>query len=251
MKVLLLEDIEMLGYLGDVVNVKTGYARNYLLPHSLATIPTDLAVKLIAEEKAKRDEERKLHVEKMSDAYEAVEGAEAVIAAKANEQGNLFGSVDEKQIAENLREQGFDVPDDMVRMEGHIKQIGTHSVRIRYAEELVAKVTVVVVSEDGVAEAAMATAKADTEQSAEPDAVSEEEANAPVPADVPAFDVEPAAVEEAPADDAAKPSVEDKPKKPKKKSLNPFAKKKKDAKRSEEPDAVSDTDTPDVVSGQF
>lgn len=163
MKVLLLDDVEMLGYLGDVVDVKTGYARNYLLPHALATIPTDVAIKSIAQEKSKRDKDRKQLIVKMSDAHKAVEGAEVVIAAKANEQGHLFGSVDEKQIAQNLREQGFEVPDDVVRMEVHIKEIGTQIVRIRYAEELIANVTVVVVSDDGVAEAAIAAAKAEEE----------------------------------------------------------------------------------------
>ncbi|MBW8000725.1 MAG: 50S ribosomal protein L9 [Planctomycetes bacterium] len=189
MKVLLLEDIELLGYFGDVVEVKTGYARNYLLPHALATIPTDVSVKAIAEEKAKRAEERKLLVEKMTDAQKAVEGAEVVIASKANEQGHLFGSVDEKQIAENLREQGFVVPDDIIRMESHIKEIGTHIVRLRYAEELTAKITVVVVSEDGVPEAALAAAKAEEEANAP--APVEQQANEQtdeIPADVPAFD---------------------------------------------------------------
>ena len=73
MKVLLCEDIEKLGWLGDVVEVNMGYARNYLLPHSLATIPTDVSVKAIAEEKAKRDKERKQLIEKMGDACQAVD----------------------------------------------------------------------------------------------------------------------------------------------------------------------------------
>ena len=76
-----------------------------------------------------------------------MEGAEAVLAARANEQGVLFGSVTAGQIAANLREQGFEVADEVVRLPEHIKQVGTHSVRLRFAEDLTSTVSVVVVSE--------------------------------------------------------------------------------------------------------
>lgn len=66
MKVLLLEDIEKLGWLGDIVEVKPGYARNYLVPYGLATVPTEDAIKCIAEEKAKRAAERKVAFEKLA-----------------------------------------------------------------------------------------------------------------------------------------------------------------------------------------
>lgn len=152
MKVLLLEDVERLGYLGDVIEVKTGYARNYLLPQGMATIPDDGSLRAIADEKAKRAAQRKLADEQIGKACEAVEGAEAVIAAKANEQGHLFGSVDEKMIAANLREQGFEVHDDIVEMDGHIKEVGTHNVTLRFSDEFSAKISVVVVSEDAAKE---------------------------------------------------------------------------------------------------
>jgi large subunit ribosomal protein L9 len=75
-----------------------------------------------------------------------VEGAEAVLAARANEQGVLFGSVTTSDIAGNLREQGFEVPDDVVES-CHIKEVGTHSVTLRFAPDLTATVNVVVVAE--------------------------------------------------------------------------------------------------------
>ena len=80
-------------------------------------------------------------------AAKAVEGAEAVVAAKANEQGHLFGSVNERQIAANLRAQGFEVADEIVQLPEHIKQIGTHSVTLKFAENVTATVNVVVVRE--------------------------------------------------------------------------------------------------------
>ena len=114
MKVLLCNDVEKLGWFGDVVEVKTGYARNYLLPQRIAIVPTEANIKALEDERAKRSQKRKIVAGRLSQAAEKVDGAEAVIAAKANEQGHLFGSVSGKDIAANLREQGFEVPDNCV-----------------------------------------------------------------------------------------------------------------------------------------
>lgn len=147
MKVLLCEDIDKLGWLGDVVEVSEGYARNYLLPQRLAQPATEAAIGAIAEEKAKRAEQRKLEGRRLEAAAEAVEGAEAVVAAKANEQGHLFGSVTARQIAVNLRSQGFEVADEIVQLHEHIKQVGTHAVTLKFAPDVTATVNVVVVRE--------------------------------------------------------------------------------------------------------
>jgi large subunit ribosomal protein L9 len=147
MKVLLCEDIDKLGWLGDVVEVNEGYARNYLLPQHLAKPATEAAIRSIAEEKAKRAEQRKLEGRRLQAAAEAVDGAEAVVAAKANEQGHLFGSVTAHQIAANLRSQGFEVADKIVQLTEHIKQVGTHPVTLKFAADAIATVNVVVVPE--------------------------------------------------------------------------------------------------------
>ncbi|MCK4959670.1 MAG: 50S ribosomal protein L9 [Planctomycetes bacterium] len=147
MKVLLCQDVEKLGWLGDVVEVKNGYARNFLLPHGIATVPSEANIKVLADEKAKRAAERKVAVEKLGRVAQEVEGAEAVLAAKANEQGHLFGSVTEHDIAENLRAQGYEISDDMVRLSEHIKDVGTHEVKLKVSSEFSATVSVVVVSD--------------------------------------------------------------------------------------------------------
>jgi large subunit ribosomal protein L9 len=147
MKVLLCEDIDKLGWLGDVVEVKTGYARNYLIPQGLAKVANEASIRSIAEEKAKRAEQRKLEGRRLEEAAKAIEGAEAVIAAKANELGHLFGSVNERQIAANLRAQGFEVRDEIVQLPEHIKQIGTHPVTLKFRDDLTATINVVVVPE--------------------------------------------------------------------------------------------------------
>jgi len=147
MKVLLCEDVEKLGWLGDVVEVNIGYARNYLLPQGLAKVASEASIRAIAEEKAKRAEQRIEDSKRLEDAAKAVEGSEAVVAAKANELGHLFGSVTERQIAANLREQGFEVADEVVQLPEHIKQVGTHAVTLKFSDDLTVTVNVVVVPE--------------------------------------------------------------------------------------------------------
>jgi len=151
MKVLLCEDVIRLGWLGDVVEVNQGYARNYLLPQGIAKVATDANIKAIAKEKAKRSEQRITERKRLEEAAKAVDGAEAVLAAKANEQGVLFGSIAERQIAQNLRRQGFEVADEVVDIPHHIKQLGTHSVTLKFEDNLTATVNVVVVSEQSSA----------------------------------------------------------------------------------------------------
>ncbi len=166
MKVLLCDDIEKLGWLGDVVEVAEGYARNYLLPQRLATPATEANIRAIADEKAIRAEQRKLEGKRLEVAMKAVEGAEAVVAAKANEQGHLFGSVGAREIAANLREQGFEVTDKLVQLPEHIKEVGTHAVTLKFSPELTTTVNVVVVAEQDETDEAAAEAAPEAEQEA-------------------------------------------------------------------------------------
>jgi len=149
----LVEDVTKLGWLGDIVEVNTGYARNYLLPQGLAIVSTETNIKSLEEEKARRAKSRARQEERLEATAKAVEGAEAVIAAKANEQGVLFGSVGAWQIATNLREQGFEVADDFVTLAHPIKEVGTHSVKLEFTKDLAATVSVVVVPEGADIEA--------------------------------------------------------------------------------------------------
>jgi large subunit ribosomal protein L9 len=147
MKVLLCEDVKGLGWLGDIVEVNAGHARNYLLPQGLAKVATEANIRSLAKDKAKRAEHRIGERKRLEAAAAAVEGAEAVVAAKANEQGVLFGSVGAGQIAANLREQGFEVADEVVQLAENIKQVGTHTVSLQFADDLTASVNVVIVAE--------------------------------------------------------------------------------------------------------
>jgi large subunit ribosomal protein L9 len=147
MKVLLSDDVKKLGLLGDIVEVTEGYARNFLIPRGLAKVANDANLKAIAKEKAKRSEQRLKERKRLEAAAAAVNGAEVVLSAKANEQGVLFGSITADQIAANLRSQSFEVADEIVDLPEHIKHIGGHTIPLRFAEDITATVNVVVVAE--------------------------------------------------------------------------------------------------------
>jgi len=147
MKLLLCEDIDGLGWYGDVVEVKAGYARNCLVPQGLAVVPSDAAVKAMSQEKTHRAEQRHLQRKEQERVSAAVDGVEVVFAARANELGHLFGSVSDKDVAGKLCELGLSVTAEMVRMSGHIKELGAHEVVVKVAPDLNATVRVTVVSE--------------------------------------------------------------------------------------------------------
>jgi large subunit ribosomal protein L9 len=176
MRILLCEDIRGLGWLGDVVDVNDGYARNYLLPQGLGKPATVSNLRAIAKDKVSRAEERKLETEQLQKVAEAVEGAEAVVAAKANEQGILFGSVGPAQIAKNLRDQGFEVAEEDVAMGEHIKNVGTAEVKLKFANDLTATVSVVVVPEGVDVETIKAGEREASEKAAAEKAAAEKQA---------------------------------------------------------------------------
>jgi len=180
MKVLLTNDVSKLGWLGDVVDVADGYARNYLFPQGLAKPATDTNIKAIAKTRAQRAEQRQLEREQIEKVVQAVNGAEVVIAAAVNELGHLFGSVAKHDIARNLRDQGFEVADDAVVLDEHIKQVGTYSIGLLFADELKATVSVVVVPEGVDAEAFKAAQKEAAQKPVE-ESVAEPEAQAEKP----------------------------------------------------------------------
>ena len=144
MKVLLHTDIPKLGYLGDVVEVSQGYAQNYLLPQKLAVKPTEDSVKAIEKDRARQAEQRRLVNEKLVKVAGTVNGAEITIETLANEQGHLFGSVTEQDIAEALQKKGFEVQTKHVAMSEHFRILGTFDVKLIFAPDVKADVQVTV-----------------------------------------------------------------------------------------------------------
>jgi large subunit ribosomal protein L9 len=148
MQVILLEKVVNLGNLGDVVKVKDGYARNFLIPQRKARRATESAV---AEFEAKRAELEKVAAEKLGAAQaqgEKLNGQTVQIAQKAGVDGRLFGSVTNFDIAEALTKQGFPVEKAQIRMpQGPLKTTGDHAVAVALHTDVVVDITVAVLGE--------------------------------------------------------------------------------------------------------
>jgi len=148
MQIILLEKVANLGNLGDVVKVKDGYARNFLIPSKQARRATDAAIKEFA---VKRAELEKAAAEKLAGAQamgEKLAGKAVPITQKAGVDGRLFGSVTNADIADGLKKLGFDVQKSQVRLpNGPLKTVGEHSVSVAAHTDVVVDVTVVVTGE--------------------------------------------------------------------------------------------------------
>lgn len=148
MDVILLERIARLGQMGDVVKVKDGYARNFLIPNGKAKRATPAAM---AEFEAKRAELEKAAAEKLAAAQafaEKLNGVTVTISRKAGVDGRLFGSVTNFDVADGLKAQGFDVEKSAVHMPmGPIKTVSENSLEVALHTDVLATITVAVVGE--------------------------------------------------------------------------------------------------------
>ena len=148
MKVILKEDVQNLGQQGDVVEVKSGYARNYLMPQKLAILFTKQQKKSIDE--AHRVEERKLEREKdqLESVLKQVEELSLSLKMQSEEDSKLFGSVTKLDIVKLLEENGITVDKKYVDLSSPIKTLGEHKVNIVFTKEMSAGFTLTVEKED-------------------------------------------------------------------------------------------------------
>jgi large subunit ribosomal protein L9 len=148
MKVILKEDVQNLGQQGDVVEVKSGYARNYLMPQKLAILFTKQQKKSIDE--AQRVEERKLEREKdqLESVLKQVEDLSLSLKMQSEEDSKLFGSVTKLDIVKLLEENGITIDKKYVDLSSPIKTLGEHKVNIVFTKEMSASFTLTVEKED-------------------------------------------------------------------------------------------------------
>jgi large subunit ribosomal protein L9 len=148
MQVILMEKVANLGALGDVVKVKDGYARNFLIPQGKAKRATETNLKVF---ETKRAELEKAQADQLAQAQERgskLEGLMVQIAQKAGVDGRLFGSVTNYDIVEALQKQGFEVERAQVRMPaGPIKQVGDTAITIALHSDVIVNITVSVLGE--------------------------------------------------------------------------------------------------------
>ena len=146
-ELLLLENVESLGIVGDIVKVKIGYARNFLLPRGLATTPSDELIEQLAEKRAIAERERAAIRERREQDIAKLEGHEISLERSCNDQGQLYGSVTQQDIAKALNAEGFEIRDRDVRLPHTIKRIDSYEVTIKPEQDLEATLKVWVVSD--------------------------------------------------------------------------------------------------------
>lgn len=147
MKIILREDVEKLGKAGEVVKVKDGYGRNYLIPRQLAVLANVRNMKALDHDR-RTIETRAKKTRKASEATAATLSAVALtLPAKAGEEGKLFGAITSRDIAEALGKAGVTVDRKAIQLADPIKQVGDYKVRIRVAADILPEISVSVVPE--------------------------------------------------------------------------------------------------------
>lgn len=144
-ELVLVQPVEHLGDQGDVVRVKPGYAYNYLIPQGLATIATEHHKRMIEKHKARLAEIQRRRLANLRNLAAQLAKQSVTIEANANEEGHLYGSVGAHDIALALKELGFAITEDQVRLKGPLKELGLYTVQIHLGQEINADLKVWVV----------------------------------------------------------------------------------------------------------
>ncbi len=149
MKIVLLEDVDKLGYAGDIKNVKDGYARNYLIPKGIALAATKSNLKVVEEKRQSILRKVEKKIEEAKKVKAALDGVVVEITAKVGKEGKLFGSVTSNEIYEKLKDktEGIDKKDIKIP-EGGIKSVGEYDIEIAIYRDIKASVKVIVKAED-------------------------------------------------------------------------------------------------------
>jgi len=135
-KLILLKDIKSLGKLGDEVEVKDGYARNYLIPNRFASEATEGALKLLEAKKREQARKEKQLIEECQGLAEKIQAVSCTISMDAGEEDKLFGAVTSEMIASTLREEGVEIDKKKIILEEPIKALGVYNVEIRLHPEV-------------------------------------------------------------------------------------------------------------------
>lgn len=148
MRVILMQDVLHTGKRGDVIEVKTGYARNFLIPQGLALQATPGNLKYFDQQRTKIDAKHAKEREAAGEIAAQIAGTRITVAKRVGESETLYGSVTATEVAELLDEKGISIDRRRIDLEGGIKTLGDHEVRIELHPEVVAEVTVTVVAEE-------------------------------------------------------------------------------------------------------
>lgn len=168
LELLLIQDVDHLGKQGEVVSVRPGYAKNYLVPQGLATVATDHHKRMVEKHKAKLQEIQKARMAGLRQLSENLAQASVTIEANANDEGHLYGSVGPNDIVNALKKLEFTITSDQVRLTGPLKELGLYTVKIHLGHEIESDLKVWVVpstaDEERVAEKVEKTAEKPAEK---------------------------------------------------------------------------------------
>ncbi len=148
MEIILKEDVANLGYKDDIVNVKSGYGRNFLIPQGKAVIASDSAKKVLAENQKQRAHKLAKIKQNAQELAAKMEGTTLTIGAKTSSTGTIFGSVTSIQVAEALAKKGFDVDRKTIFIKDSVKEIGNYKAQVRIHKEVSVEIPFEVVSEN-------------------------------------------------------------------------------------------------------
>ena len=146
MKILLIKDVKGLGKAGEIKNAKDGYARNFLIPKGYAKLATDEVVKEWQEEQKRKAEELKKELEELNKLKEKIESVTLHIKHKLGANGQLYGAITNKEVAEHLKEYGIEIDKKHIDMK-QIKTVGEYTVDVKLGHGIHAKLKLVVEGE--------------------------------------------------------------------------------------------------------
>jgi large subunit ribosomal protein L9 len=147
MEVILKEDVANVGYKDDIVNVKSGYGRNFLIPQGKAVIASESAKKVLAENQKQRAHKLAKIKQNALDLAAKMEGTALVIGAKTSSTGTIFGSVNNIQIAEELAKKGFEIDRKTIVIKDSVKEVGNYKAIVRLHKEVSVEIPFEVISE--------------------------------------------------------------------------------------------------------
>lgn len=148
MEIILKQDVPTLGHKDDVVTVKNGYARNYLIPKGYATIATESAKKVLAENIKQRAHKQVKIKADAEGVAKMLEGIKLTIGAKTSSTGKIFGSVNTIQIAEALNQKGFEIDRKLITINNdHVKEVGTYTAQVKLHRDVVVQIEFEVIAE--------------------------------------------------------------------------------------------------------
>jgi len=148
MQIILIQDVEKLGHKDDIITVKDGYARNYLMPKKLAIIATESAKKILAENKKQRAHKEVKLKEDAQSLAARMTGLKLTIGVKASTTGKVFGSVTPLMIAEAVNKNGFEIERKQVIVDDdHIKEVGNFTIKVRLHKDVTVELPLEVIPE--------------------------------------------------------------------------------------------------------